>query len=72
MKLTELEVGDIACIKSINCENNLLIHLMELGLVKNTLIKVLRKSSYLIIIRYRNIDISLTYDIGDLIDCTCR
>lgn len=72
MKLTDLGIGMSAWIKDIKCNYDLCIHLMELGLVKNTLIKIIRKSSYLIIIRYRNIDISLTYDIGDLIDCTCR
>ena len=72
MKLTDLEVGDIACIKSINCENNLLIHLMELGLVRDTVIKIIRKTDYLITIRYRNIDMVLTCDIGDKIDCSCR
>ena len=72
MKLTDLEVGDIACIKSINCENNLLIHLMELGLVSNTLIKVINKSNYLITISFRNTTFTLTKDIGDNIDCFNR
>ena len=72
MKLTDLEVGDIACIKSINCENNLLIHLMELGLVSNTLIKVINKSNYLITISFRNTNFTLTKDIGDNIDCFNR
>lgn len=72
MKLTDLEVGDKACIKSINCENNLLIHLMELGLVRDTVIKIINKSSYLITISFRNITLSLTNDIGDNIDCFNR
>lgn len=72
MKLTELRVGDKAYIKSINCENNLRIHLMELGLVSNTLIKVINKSNYLITISFRNTNFTLTKDIGDNIDCFNR
>ncbi len=72
MKLTDLEVGDKAYIKSINCEDSLHIHLMELGLVRDTVIKVINKSSYLITISFRNITLSLTKDIGDNIDCFNR
>ncbi len=72
MKLTDLSVGDIAYIKSINCENSLHIHLMELGLVRDTVIKIINKSSYLITISFRNITLSLTKDIGDNIDCFNR
>ena len=72
MKLTDLSVGDIAYIKSINCENSLRIHLMELGLVSNTLIKVINKSNYLITISFRNTNLTLTKDIGDNIDCFNR
>lgn len=72
MKITDLKIKDKAWIKEIRCNKNLCIHLMELGLVKDTLIKVIRKTKYLITIRYRNIDIVLTSDIGDKIDCSCR
>ena len=72
MKLTDLSVGDKAYIKSINSENNLCIHLMELGLVSNTLIKVINKSNYLITISFRNTNLTLTKDIGDNIDCFNR
>ena len=72
MKITDLDIGVCALIKYIKASKELRIHLMELGLVKGTLIKILKKSNYLIIIRYRNVDIVLTKDIGDLIDCTCR
>ena len=72
MKLTDLNVGDIAWIKSINCDNNLRIHLMELGLVSNTLIKIINKSNYLITISFRNTTFTITKDIGDNIDCFNR
>ena len=72
MKLTDLNVGDIACIKKINCDNNLRIHLMELGLVSNTLIKIINKSNYLITISFRNTTFTITKDIGDNIDCFNR
>ena len=72
MKLTDLSIGDKAYIKSINCENSLRIHLMELGLVRNTLIKIINKSNYLITISFRNTNLSLTKNIGDNIDCFNR
>ena len=45
---------------------------MELGLVRDTVIKIINKSSYLIAISFRNITLSLTKDIGDNIDCFNR
>ena len=42
MKLSSLNVGDSACIKNIQGNNDLTIHLMEMGLVKNTKIKVIK------------------------------
>ena len=72
MKLTDLCIGDIACIKSIKCEYGLRIHLMELGLVRNTLIKIINKTNYLITISFRNTTFTLTKNIGDKIDCFNR
>ena len=72
MRITDLSVGASAWINKIDCNKELCIHLMELGLVSGTLIKIIRKTDYLITIRYRNIDMVLTCDIGDIIDCTCR
>ena len=72
MKITDLLVGDKAYIKSINCEDSLHIHLMELGLASNTLIKIINKSNYLITISFRNTNFTLTKDIGDKIDCFNR
>lgn len=72
MKLTDFMVGDTACVKSINCDEALRIHLMELGLVSNTLIKIINKTNYLIIISFRNTTFTITKDIGDKIDCFNR
>ena len=72
MKLTDLEVGDKAYIKSINCEDSLHVHLMELGLVRDTVIKIINKSNYLITISFRNTNFTLTKDISDKIDCFNR
>ena len=72
MKITDLNIGTSAWIRKVNGNRDLCIHLMELGIVSGTLIKIIRKTDYLITIRYRNIDMVLTCDIGDKIDCSCR
>ena len=72
MKLTDFMVGDTACVKNINCDEALRNHLMELGLVSNTLIKIINKTNYLIIISFRNTTFTITKDIGDKIDCFNR
>lgn len=74
MKLTDLKTGDIACIKSIYCNNSLRIHLMEMGLINNTKIKVLRIISDLITISFRNTTLTITKDIGAAIEINriCR
>lgn len=72
MKITDLKVGDKAYIKSINCNSELLIHLLELGLVKNTTIIVKSIVDNTITINYRNSNLVINKDIGDCIDCAIR
>lgn len=70
MKLSSLNVGDSACIKSISGDNDLSIHLMEMGLVKNTKIKVVKtiNNKELIVIKYRGEVMSITLDIAHIIE----
>ena len=70
MKLSCLNVGDSACIKGINGDNDLSIHLMEMGLVRNTRIKVIKtiNNKELIVIKYRGEVMSITNDIASIIE----
>ena len=70
MKLSSLNVGDSACIKNIQGNNDLTIHLMEMGLVKNTKIKVIKiiNNKELIVIKYLGEVMSITLDIAHMIE----
>lgn len=66
MKLTELKRNSLAYIKKIDIPNDKLrIHLMEMGFLKGTFIKIVRysKNKNIITINLRNYDISLSKDI---------
>ena len=67
MKLTELKKGDLASVVDIYLEKNLKIHLMEMGLVKDTKVKIVRitKNKQMITIFFRNYEISLDKTIAD-------
>ena len=70
MKLSSLNVGDSAYIKNIQGNNDLTIHLMEMGLVKNTKIKVIKiiNNKELTVIKYRGEVMSITLDIAHMIE----
>ena len=69
MKLTNLKKGDLAYILDIFLDENLKIHLMEMGLVRNTKIKLVRmtKNKQMITIFFRNYELSLDTSITDKI-----
>lgn len=69
MRLTELKKGDLAYIQDIFLKEDLKIHLMEMGLVRNTKIKVVRmtKNKQMITIFFRNYELSLDFSIMDKI-----
>lgn len=61
MRLDYLNVGDLGYIKRINIKDNeLRSHLLEIGLVNNTKVKVLFKDKLITIISYRNINLLLS------------
>ena len=65
MKLVNLKINDLGYIKCINIkDNSLKLHLLEIGLVYNTKIRLLYKDSNIVIINYRNINILLSNDIA--------
>lgn len=65
MKLVNLKINDLGYIKCINIkDNSLKLHLLEIGLVYNTKIRLLYKDSSIVIINYRNINILLSNDIA--------
>ncbi len=70
MKLVNLNVGDSACIKKIGGNNDLAIHLMEMGLVRYTKIKVIKNinNKELIVIKYRGEVMSITNHIASIIE----
>ena len=70
MKLVNLNEGESACIKIIYGDSDLSIHLMEMGLVKNTKIKVIKtiNNKELIVIKYRGEVMSITNDIAQIIE----
>lgn len=68
MKLSELKKNNLARIKAINIKDKALkIHLMEMGLVNNTEVKIIRYSKHkkIITIFFRNYELSLSKDILD-------
>ena len=68
MKLSELKKNNLARIKAIDIKDKALkIHLMEMGLVNNTQVKVIRysKNKEIITIYFRNYELSLSIDILD-------
>ena len=68
MKLSELKKNNLARIKAIDIKDKALkIHLMEMGLVNNTQVKVIRhsKNKEIITIYFRNYELSLSKDILD-------
>ena len=65
MKLMNLKIDGLGYIKYINIkDNSLKLHLLEIGLVYNTKIRLLYKDSSIVIINYRNINILLSNDIA--------
>lgn len=65
MKLTNLKINGLGYIKYINIkDNSLKLHLLEIGLVYNTKVRLLYKDSNIAIINYRNINILLSNDIA--------
>ena len=65
MKLVNLKINDLGYIKCINIkDNSLKLHLLEIGLVYNTKVRLLYKDSNIAIINYRNINILLSNDIA--------
>ena len=65
MKLMNLKIDDYSYIKYINIkDNSLKIHLLEIGLVYNTKIRLLYKDSNIVVINYRNTNILLSKDIA--------
>lgn len=72
MKLTELKKGDLAFIEDIFLKEDLKLHLMEMGLVRNTKVKVVRmtKNKQMITIFFRNYELSLDFSIMDKIEVT--
>lgn len=65
MKLMNLKIDDLGYIKYINIkDNSLKLHLLEIGLVYNTKVRLLYKDSNIAIINYRNINILLSNDIA--------
>lgn len=70
MKLVNLNEGESACIKIIYGDSDLSIHLMEMGLVRNTKIKVIKtiNNKELIVIKYRGEVMSITNDIAQIIE----
>lgn len=68
MKLSELRKNNLARINAIDIKDRALkIHLMEMGLVNNTQVKVIRysKNKEIITIYFRNYELSLSKDILD-------
>ena len=66
MKLSELKKNNLARIKAIDIKDKALkIHLMEMGLVNNTQVKVIRysKNKEIITRYFRNYELSLSKDI---------
>lgn len=73
MKLSEIPKNNLARIKAIDIKDKALkIHLMEMGLVNNTEVKVIRysKNKKIITISFRNYELSLSKDILDNIMVT--
>ena len=65
MTLMDLKIDDFTYIKCINIkDNSLKIHLLEIGLVYNTKIRLLYKDSNIVVINYRNTNIILSNDIA--------
>ena len=65
MTLMDLKIDDLGYIKYINIkDNSLKLHLLEIGLVYNTKVRLLYKDSNIAIINYRNINILLSNDIA--------
>lgn len=65
MTLMDLKIDDFTYIKCINIkDNSLKIHLLEIGLVYNTKIRLLYKDSNIVVINYRNTNIILSKDIS--------
>lgn len=65
MKLMNLKIDGLGYIKYINIkDNSLKLHLLEIGLVYNTKVRLLYKDSNIVIINYRNINILLSNDIA--------
>ena len=65
MKLVNLKINDLGYIKCINIkDNSLKLHLLEIGLVYNTKIRLLYKDSNIVVINYRNTNILLSKDIA--------
>lgn len=69
MKLTNLQKGDLAFVVDMNLDQNIKIHLMEMGLLKNTEVKMIRMSKHkqMITIFFRNYELSLDKKITDKI-----
>lgn len=69
MKLMNLKIDDLGYIKYVNIkDNSLKLHLLEIGLVYNTKVRLLYKDSNIVIINYRNINILLSNDIANNIE----
>ncbi len=69
MKLMNLKIDGLGYIKYINIkDNSLKLHLLEIGLVYNTKVRLLYKDSNIVIINYRNINILLSNDIANNIE----
>lgn len=70
MKLTDLKINNLARINKINISDlELRLHLLELGLVKNTKIKIIDIiNNELYIIKYRDVKITLTYSLAQNIE----
>ena len=65
MTLMDLKIDDFTYIKCINIkDNSLKLHLLEIGLVYNTKIRLLYKDSNIVVINYRNTNILLSKDIA--------
>ena len=65
MTLMNLKIDDFTYIKCINIkDNSLKLHLLEIGLVYNTKIRLLYKDSNIVVINYRNTNIILSKDIS--------
>lgn len=65
MTLMNLKIDDFTYIKCINIkDNSLKLHLLEIGLVYNTKIRLLYKDSNIVVINYRNTNILLSKDIA--------